>query len=313
MGATKAPGPDGLPPIFFQRFWPVIGPAVTNFILQVFTSGALPTDLNESIICLIPKVVAPESLHQCRPISLCNVLVKAISKVLANRLKPIMDKLTGPEQSSFIPGRSTTDNILIAQEVLHSLRKRKGCSAGFVLKVDLEKAYDRIEWSFLREVLRFSGFNDGFQRLIMTLVSSTVLAVCWNGDTLQPFTPTQGLRQGDPLSPYLFVLCMEVLGQSISAAVASGVWKSVCTAPRGPGISHLFFVGDLILCGEASFSQAKTMEHLLASFCGLSDQRVSRPKSRIWFSLNNPRYLQTVSFRRWLWDHTWECPCYTGG
>lgn len=95
MGATKASGPDALPPIFFQWFWDIVGPAVTDFSLWIFSSGVLPPILNESIICLILKVEAPESLNQFRHISLCNVLVKAISKMLANRLKPLMDKLIG--------------------------------------------------------------------------------------------------------------------------------------------------------------------------------------------------------------------------
>lgn len=194
-----------------------------------------------------------------------------------------MARLTGKYQSSFIPGRSTFDNIMIAQEVIHSLSKRKGRNGGMMLKVDLEKAYDRIEWSFLREVLSFSGFQSHFCDLILNCISSASLSVSWNGAVLPPFKPTRGLRQGDPLSPYLFVLCMEVLGQTISRAVELKTWTPVRLARPGPMVSHIFFADDLLLVGEASFSQARVMEHILAQFCGVSGQRMNRSKSRVWF------------------------------
>lgn len=109
-------------------------------MLEIFRTGVLPEGLNESVIYLLPKCTAPINLNQFRPISLSNVLVKVVSKVLATRLKPLMSKLTGPFQTSFIPGRQPSNNITAAQEAIHSLRRRKGLKGGFVLKVDLEKA-----------------------------------------------------------------------------------------------------------------------------------------------------------------------------
>lgn len=203
---------------------------------------------------MIPKCAAPENLNQFRPISLCNVLVKVVTKVLANRLQPLMPKLIRPFQASFIPGRSTADNIIAVQEAVHTLSKRKGSKGGFILKVDLEKAYDRIEWEFLDKVLPFTGFTPAYCALIRHCISSTSLALCWNGELLPSFTPTRGLRQSDPLSPYLFVLCMEVLGQSIQQAVDQNVWQPVRLARQGPTLSHIFFADDLLLFGEASFS-----------------------------------------------------------
>lgn len=145
MGRYKAPGPDGLPPSFFQHFWPIVGPSVTDTLGKAFVTGDLPEGLNEATICLLPKCTSPDSLGLFRPISLCNVLVKVISKVSANRLIPVMTKVTGRDQASFIPSRSTVDNIVVAQEVIHSLSKRRGKKAGFMVKVDLEKAYDRVD------------------------------------------------------------------------------------------------------------------------------------------------------------------------
>lgn len=194
MPADKAPGPDGYTSAFFQKFWPLVEQPLTGFLLEIFRTGLLPEGLNESVIYLLPKCTAPSNLNQFRPISLSNVLVKVVSKVLATRLKPLMNKLTGPFQTSFIPGRQPSDNITAAQEAIHSLRRRKSLKEGFVLKVDLEMAYDRIEWSFLAEVLSCSGFNRHFSDLIMTCIQSVSLGISWNGQILESFQPSRGLR-----------------------------------------------------------------------------------------------------------------------
>lgn len=177
MPANKASGPDGFTTAFFHKFWSYVEIPVTHLLLDVFQTGLIPAGMNESIICLLLKCTAPTSLNHFRPISLCNVLVKAVSKILANHLKPLMDKLSSNAQSSFIPGRLTSDNITAAQEAIHSLGWQKVTNSGFVLKVDLKKAYDRVEWSFLEEVLSCSSFNSHFSALIMTCITSTSLAL----------------------------------------------------------------------------------------------------------------------------------------
>lgn len=239
----------------------------------MFRAGRLILGLNEAIIYLIPKGKAPKSLNQFRPISLCNVVLKLVLKILANRIKPLMSKLSEVFQASFIPGRSPTDNIVVAQEILHSMcrkKGRRGGRGGFILKVDLEKVYDRVEWGFLKDVLKCIGWKDELIQLITDCFSSIKLVVSWNGEVFESFTPSRGLRQGDPLSPYLFVLCMEVLSQMIVKAVNEKRWSPIRVARDNPGISHIFFADDLLLFGEASFSQARMMEHLLATFYGFS-------------------------------------------
>lgn len=164
MSPFKAPSPNGFPPCFFQRYWHIIGEKISNEIQNMFATESIPSHLNSSIICLLPKGENPKTVSQFCPISLCNVLLKVITKVLANRLKSVMPKLTGRYQSSFIVGRSTKDNRIVTQERVHSLSKQKGKEGAFILKVDLEKAYDRVEWTFLEEVLKVTSFN-------LTLVS----------------------------------------------------------------------------------------------------------------------------------------------
>lgn len=128
----------------------------------------------------------------------------------------MMRKLTGTAQASFIPGRYIIDNVIMAQEIIHSLLSRKGRRGGMMLKLDLEKDYDRVDWVYLRKIAGISGFSTQMGELIMDVITHTSLKVCWNGVCLPPFTPSRGLRQGDPLSPYLFVLCMEVVSQDIA-------------------------------------------------------------------------------------------------
>lgn len=292
IGPDKAAGPDGFIPRFFQQFWSIVGSSVCAYVANIFRTGRVCRDENKTFICPLPKVFSPETLSHFRPIALCNVLSKLVMKVLTNRLKPLMCKLTGPSQVSFVPGRQAMDNVIIAQELLHTYRRKRGCRGGLVLKVDLEKAYDRVDWPFLREVLLAAGFSSHLTLLILSCISSTSVPVLWNGSSLSEFQPQRGLRQGDPLSPYLFVLCMEVLGQRISRAVDEKEWKPLKASRSGPSISHLFFADDLLLFGTASMQQAQVMEMILAEFCGFSGQRVNRHKSHLWLSPNISRLLR---------------------
>ena len=159
MGSFKAPGPDGFPAIFYQRCWETVGDSVVRFATLFFETGKLPEDTNDALVVLIPKVAKPESFTQFRPISLCNVLFKIITKAMVGRLKGIMKKLIGPAQSSFIPARLSADHIVVVQEAVHSMRRKKARKGWMLLKLDLEKAYDRLRWDFLEDTLRAAGLS----------------------------------------------------------------------------------------------------------------------------------------------------------
>lgn len=158
----------------------------------------------------------------------------------------------------------------------------------------------------------FLGFNHSLCQLIIECISSMTLSLSWNGAKLPAFTPTRGLRQGDPLSPYLFVLCMEVLGQAITKSVESKAWKPILLTPKGLTLSHMFFANDLLLFGEASFSQVRVMEHLLGQFCSFSGQRVNRSKTRVWFSTNTLVYLQNSICSEFKVKQTSDLEIYLG-
>lgn len=152
-----------------------------------------------------------EHLTNFRPISLCNVLYKIVSKVLANTLKGLLQNIIAEEQSAFVPGRLITDNVLIPYECMHSIRRQRAKIPFFALKIHMTKAYHWVEWSCLHGVLQKLGFAQSWINSVMCCVSSVRYSVKVNGELSEPFTPTRRLRQGDPISPFLFLLCAEGL------------------------------------------------------------------------------------------------------
>ena len=286
IGGLKSPGPDGFPAIFYQKFWDLCSNDIILLIKNCFQMATLPEHLNETFIVLIPKVDNPINMTQFRPISLCNTTYKVISKILVTRLHPCMTNLISPNQVSFVPGRHITDNIIVAQEMLHKFKSSKGKKGFVAWKIDLSKAYDRLNWNFIRNVLREIGIRGQILELLMHCITSVKYQAILNGEVSTTVTPKCGIRQGDPLSPYIFVLCMEKLSHIIQQKVQDKVWKPIQICNGGPFISHLFFANDLILFGEASTVQASLMKQYLDEFCNLSGQKVSFEKSSICVSLN---------------------------
>ncbi|KAG8371245.1 hypothetical protein BUALT_Bualt13G0067600 [Buddleja alternifolia] len=199
-----------------------------------------------------------------------------------------MNSLICPYQSSFIPSKSTHDNILVLQELAHSLSVSHSKKGNMVIKLDLEKAYDKIRWDFLAQTLHFFKFPERITRLILSCVESTHLQILWNDEPLDPIEPRCGLRQGDPLSPYLFVLCMKRLSYMIDEAVNNNKWDPISFSRSGPRISHMFFADDIILAAKSNSKSALSIKAILDAFCLASGLKIRVAKSTVFFAPKTP-------------------------
>ena len=150
-------------------------------------------------------------------------MYEVVSKIIMGRIKPLISKLISPVQMAFVPGRRGIDNVMIVQELFSTLDRKKGNEGYMSIKVDLEKAYDRLEWSFIHQVLIAFQFPQNLIKLIMSCITTSKVSILFNGGALEAFAPSRRIRQGDPISPYLFILCMEYLGHLIEKKCVEGV------------------------------------------------------------------------------------------
>ncbi|KAK1282596.1 hypothetical protein QJS10_CPB22g00515 [Acorus calamus] len=257
MKALSSPGPDGFPARFFQMFWHVVKMDFINAVSSFFQSGYLLKQINHSFISLIPKTKNAESFDNFRPISLCNVVYKTITKILAERLQVVLPKLISLNQSAFVRGRSIVHSTLLAHELVRYLHSpsSKGRSC---LKVDLRKAFDSVRWDFLSEVLKGMNFPPNWIHLVLQCIQTASYSVLINGSPSGFFGSNCGLRQGDPLSPLLFVIVMQALTNKIDNAFESGKIGRYINSELN--ITHLSFADDLIIFMDNEVSSAQELK-----------------------------------------------------
>ena len=258
MHPTKAIGPNGMSAIFYQKYWDIIRDDVTNTMLNILNSNSSPAKLNQTNIVLIAKTNNPTKMCEFRLISLCNVSYKIISKVLANRLKPILNAIISENQSVFVPGRLITNNILVTFEIMHYLKnKREGKDKYMAVKLDLSKAYDKVEWGFLCNIMTTMGFNDKWISLMMNCISTVSYSILINEVSQGCIFPSRGLRQGDPLSPYLFLLCAKGLTGLIGEVVKNKKLSGISISRGCPTITHLLFIDDSVIYCKANGQESR--------------------------------------------------------
>uniref|UniRef100_A0A803P5R9 Reverse transcriptase domain-containing protein n=1 Tax=Cannabis sativa TaxID=3483 RepID=A0A803P5R9_CANSA len=227
MGKDKAPGPDGFPPSFYNHHWTTVQSDLFQLITHFFNHNELPRYINDTSVVLIPKKDSPSLVTDYRPIALCNTTYKIISKIIASRLRPFLQRIISPNQAAFVKGQHIAENTMIAREIIHSMKKRKGKGA---------------------------------------------IKVLLNGSIVGKFSPEQGLRQGDPLSPSLFILAAETLSRLLLSKEEAGLLKGFKLSRRGSAITHLMFADDIILFGQASIKEAKSFHDCLNTYCDWSGQ-----------------------------------------
>ena len=268
LSPDKSPGPDGFQAFFFQKCWDILGEDLWRAIEASRNGGSLLAEINYSFFTLIPKKDCPENAGDFRPIALCNTIYKIFSKILANRLKAIMPKLISEEQTGFVPGRSILDGILIIQEVIHSaVIDKEPC---MFMKLDIQKAYDMVDWRFLCKVLEAFGFSRQWVNLIFKFISTPKISILVNGTPEGFFEISRGIRQGDPLSPFLFILMAEAFGRAVSFAYQARKISGISVTRNLPNITHQQYADDTILPGKSSIQEALGFKNILQNYMDAS-------------------------------------------
>ena len=258
-------------------------------ILNVLNSNMSMTEINKTNITLVPKIKNPTKMTDFRPISLCNVIYKLISKVLANRLKVILPFIISENQSAFLSGRLITDNVLVALELMHYLEHKKEGKDGFAtIKLDMSKAYDRLEWGFIKLVMIKMGFHEKWVELIMHCITSVTYSILVNGAAYSNITPMRGLQQGDPISPYIFLLCVDDFSSLIHDVARNHKISGVSICKGCPKITHLFFADNSLLFCKANSQECQNLVNILQLYEAASGQKIHADKSSVFFSSNTP-------------------------
>jgi hypothetical protein len=226
--------------------------------------------LNFGMISLIPKLKDATNIRQFRPICVLSDDYKWFTKVLTMRLTPFANKLINKSQTAFIPGRSILEGVVILHEIQHELRSTK--TKGVIIKLDFEKAYDKVNWNFLFEVLRQKNFPDIWREWIQQCIEGGKVGINLNGEHGNFFNTYKGLRQGDPLSPLLFNLVSDVLGSMLDKAKINGQIQGLVPQLIDGSITHLQYADDTVIflaLDDQSITHTKFLLHCFENMSGL--------------------------------------------
>ncbi|KAI0502711.1 hypothetical protein KFK09_017668 [Dendrobium nobile] len=248
LGNNRAPGFDGISYSFFKAFWMIIRVDVVRAVQQFFNTGLMNRDWKDTLVVLIPKSSNPNIPSAYHLISLCNSIYKIVAKILLNRMVEIMPRIISEEQAAFVKGRSISNHLLLAQEVFNKLRFSKACNGFLAIKVDMEQAYDSMYWSTLERMLIELGFPSRFVHLVMECIIDPRFSIVINGSNSGWIEGKSGFRQGCPLSPFLFILCSQLLSNAFRSRGNEVGIRIFTNAQR---ISHLLFADDILLFLEA--------------------------------------------------------------
>ncbi|VFQ96159.1 unnamed protein product [Cuscuta campestris] len=256
---------DGYNDFFFRQAWDVVKIDVVKAVQEFFMGIPLPKVFGSTLITLIPKVEGAITLDQFRPISLSTFFSKILSRILSDRLKKVLPSLISPEQAAFQSGRSINEHVLMVKEMVHLLSSNAR-GGNCIIKLDLSKAFDRISWRYLEHVLLRFGFSQRVINLLLGNLRSTFFSVLVNGQPKGFFPMKCGVKQGDPLSPLLFILAMEGFTRYLHH-----LHHTKKLAP-----SHLLYADDIVDCRNLLRLKAA-----LSHFGNASGQAINFNKSQV--------------------------------
>lgn len=317
MNPNSAAGPDGMNGFFFQKCWQIIKHDLLAVIQAFFCGQIIPKSFSHSCIVLLPKVCNPNKITEFRPISLSNFTSKFISKLMSSRLGSILPELVSLNQSGFVKGRNISENIMLAQEIIHQIKK-PNIGSNVVIKLDMAKAYVRVSWSYICLVLRNMGFDEIFIDMVWRIMENNWYSIIINGKRHGFFHSTRGLKQGDPLSPALFILGAEVLSRSLNKLHNNPEYHGFFMEPRGPQVNQLSFVDDIILFTSGRQKTLRLIMKTLKIYEETSGQLVNTDKSHFMvhpnaFNSTKERIKRLTAFRQKEGPLTYlSCPLFVG-
>ena len=279
-GGEKAPGPDGFTFKLIKKHWNLLSEDIITYVNDFYHSASIPRGCNSSFITLVPKVDDPLTISDFRPISLIGCQYKIIAKVLANRLAQVIPSVVGDVQMAFIKGRHIIDGPLLVNEIISWAKKHK--KKLLLLKVDFEKAFDSLSWSFLQSIMAQMGFGEKWRKWIHSCLNSAFASVLINGSPTSEFKLERGLRQGDPLSPFLFILAVEALNVVFLEARNKSIFLGAEVGKDKVPISHLQFADDALIVGHWSLPNARNLSRILTCFHLASGLKINFNKSKLF-------------------------------
>jgi hypothetical protein len=250
LSTSKAPGSGGFTALFYMKYWNCIKMTVLKAVWSFFRNNHFLKEQNHTFIALIPKKLRASSVHHYRPISLFNIIYKIISKLLANRPNLFSISLF-LHFKLFLGLRNIQDNSILAHEMLHFLKPKQGRGGLMAVNIDMEKAFDKMEWNLLLAILHQLGCHPIWINWIQLCISTSSFTVLLNGSPFGLFSPSQGLKQGDPLPPFLFIIGSEVISHLLHSSLRDFKIARSCST-----LNHLAFADDLVIFTQATSGEA---------------------------------------------------------
>lgn len=282
MAADKSPGPGGFTAEFFRATWTITGGDFTHAVQSFFATGFLPKGINSTILTLIPKKDEAVYMKDYRLISCCNVIYKVISKILANCLNKLLPSFISLNQSTFVKDRLLMENVLLASELVKSYHK-SSVSARCAVKIDISKAFDSVQWPFLLSVLEAMSLPAKFIVWIKKCVELASFSVQVNGELAGYFNSKRGLRQGCSLSPYMYVICKQVLSKLLDKAALDRRYgyHPYC---KELTLTHLCFADDVLVFSDGKKSSIEGILDVFDEFARMSGLCISLEKSTLFLA-----------------------------